>query len=74
MHSWDIGRRAAQHVRVVCSAMIDVEGWVRPGRVEEHTSDFYYVFEHSRHDEVLPLTAVLSRFCANGLGISSSMF
>lgn len=74
MHSWDIGRLAAQHALVMGSAMIDVEGRVRPGRVGKHTTEFYVVFAHSRHDEVLPRTAALSRFGANGMGSSSSMF
>jgi hypothetical protein len=74
MHSWETGRRAAQHARVVGSAIIDVEGRVRPRRVEEHTTEFYVVFANPNHNEVLPPTVFLSRVCANGMGSNSSMF
>jgi len=73
MHSWDNGRRAAQHARMMGSAMIDVEGRVRRKHVYERTTDFYIVFAYSRHDEVVPPTVAFSRFCADGMG-SSSMF
>lgn len=73
MHSWDSGRRAAQHARMMGSAMIDVEGRVHPKRVDERTTGFYVVFAYSRHDEVVPPIFAFPRFCANGMG-SSSMF
>jgi hypothetical protein len=74
MHSWETGRRAAQHARVVGSAIIDVEGRVRPRRVEEHTTELYVVFANLNHNEVLPPTVFLSRVCANGMGSNSSVF
>ena len=40
MHSWDIGRRAAQHARMMDSVVIDVEGGVRLTRIEGPTTGF----------------------------------
>lgn len=74
MHGWDIGRLAVQHALVMGSATVDVEGRVRPRRIEEHTTDSCVVFANSHHDEVLPPTVLLSPSCANGMGSSSSMF